>query len=388
MKNKVILMLGFCGLYGVASAQKSELFNAKNQYANFQDFQRQKQYAEEINALNDGKTSTDKAILHEKTKDNPELWAYRGVLYAASAALDTAKDNATTAIPTAVEAVKKAKELDVKKNNEEVIKSAEKYLANVFQNKGVTCFKGEDYVCAYECFKFVGETLPTDTTFSYYAAIAARKAKMNAAAAQYFKIAIERGIKAPAAFVECSRSLIAEKDTAGAIAILNKGQQVNPKDLNVVFEEINIFITRGKAAEITGKVELAISNDPSNKVLHFVAGIAYEKAKNKEKAEGAYKKAIEIDSYYFEPTYNLGAMYVNNANDLISQANKLPMNKQKEYNAFKVQFESEFKKALPYLEKAHEIKPKDRNTILSLRELYTQIKETAKADEMTKLLGN
>jgi len=100
------------------------------------------------------------------------------------------------------------------------------------------------------------------------------------------------------------------------------------------------------------------------------------------KFEKGERKPSREQVLKFAEIYNLSQ------NDLIAQANKLPMNKQKEYNTFKVQFESEFKKALPYLEKAHEIKPKDRNTILSLRELYTQIKETAKADEMTKLLGN
>ena len=44
--------------------------------------------------------------------------------------------------------------------------------------------------------------------------------------------------------------------------------------------------------------------------------------------------------------------------------------------------EAKFKEAQPYLEKAHEINPKDIPTMQSLRQMYVRLGELAKAEEM------
>ena len=44
-------------------------------------------------------------------------------------------------------------------------------------------------------------------------------------------------------------------------------------------------------------------------------------------------------------------------------------------------------KAVPYFEKAHELKPDDRPTIAQLKTLYAKAQNTAKFEEMKKLLG-
>ena len=47
-----------------------------------------------------------------------------------------------------------------------------------------------------------------------------------------------------------------------------------------------------------------------------------------------------------------------------------------------------FKEAQPYLEKAHELNPADTNTMVSLKQLYARLNETAKYDAIkAKLEG-
>jgi len=43
--------------------------------------------------------------------------------------------------------------------------------------------------------------------------------------------------------------------------------------------------------------------------------------------------------------------------------------------------------SLPYLQKAHEINPSDRNTMISLKEIYTRLKKYDKLKEINAELG-
>ena len=47
-----------------------------------------------------------------------------------------------------------------------------------------------------------------------------------------------------------------------------------------------------------------------------------------------------------------------------------------------------FEQAKPYLEKAHEVNPEDRDTLRSLRDIYTRMGNDAKVQEINARLGN
>ena len=52
-------------------------------------------------------------------------------------------------------------------------------------------------------------------------------------------------------------------------------------------------------------------------------------------------------------------------------------------------FDAKFKEAQPYLENALELKPDDTNTMISLKQLYARLNETAKYEQINaKLKGN
>jgi Flp pilus assembly protein TadD, contains TPR repeats len=101
------------------------------------------------------------------------------------------------------------------------------------------------------------------------------------------------------------------------------------------------------------------------------------------KAVEQYKKAAEIDPSYFEAYYYLGNLYVNSGNKIHNQAAEVENDK---YEAFKAKGDEEFKKALTYFEKAHEINPKDRDTMTYLKKLYYRLNMTDKYNEINKQL--
>ena len=108
-----------------------------------------------------------------------------------------------------------------------------------------------------------------------------------------------------------------------------------------------------------------------------------------EKAVKAYDKAIDLRPDYFDPNYNMGALYVNKASTLIAKANELPLDQQKEYDALITEANDYLTRSIPYLEKALELQPDDRSTMVSLKEIYTRLKMMDKLKEIdAKLESN
>ncbi|MBU2047023.1 MAG: acetyltransferase, partial [Bacteroidetes bacterium] len=173
--KKTILSLIMLSFFFVALAQKSEIKNAKNNYALYEvGMQTKSPMNKQLEVLDLAKKSADAAITNDKSKDDAELWAYRALIYSSIAVTDTVnKANASSSFVTAQESITKAKQLDVSKENAKTIESAEKNLAIMMQNKGVAAFNQKDFKEAYKSFKFISDIMPTDSLFSLYAAIAA-----------------------------------------------------------------------------------------------------------------------------------------------------------------------------------------------------------------------
>ena len=70
----------------------------------------------------------------------------------------------------------------------------------------------------------------------------------------------------------------------------------------------------------------------------------------------------------------MGALYVNAAATLIEIANDLPLDQQAKYDSLKSEANHYLQDCLPYLEKALELQPDDRSTMISLKEIYTRLK--------------
>ena len=388
--KKTILSLFMLSFFFVAMAQKSEIAAAKNSYALFElGTQTKVSMKKQLETLELAKASTEKAILNEKSKDIPELWAYRSLIFSSISVTDTVnKANAEMAFKTAQESIIKAKALDTKSEFKALIESAEKNLAIMMQNKGVAAFGKKDYKEAYNSFKFISDVMPTDTLFSMYTAIAAKNADMYDEAIKYYNKTIELNPKNVNLFQELSRTHMSKKDTAAALKTIEAGRLAHPDNMGLVFDELNIYLNRGQGAKQISKIEGAIAKDPTNKTLYFVSGVAYSANKDFIKAENAYKKALELDANYSDAIYNLAIIYINRGNDYIIEANKLPNTKASEgkYNALKKNFMDELGKSAPLLEKARELNPKDANTLTTLREVYVKLNKLDKAAEVKKAL--
>ena len=353
-------------------AQSAEVVNAFN-YLKF-------------NELDKAKTAIDKAILNEKTSILPKTWYYRGLVHFS---IDTNKKFSPQypdAAEVALASFKKASELDIKKTYEKEIKNYSAILNGQFFNKGIVAYSAKDFPKAISYFNKVLAANPNDTSALFNTALAADRGENKEVAKNSYIKLIDMNFDE----VEIYRSLAniykGEKDTASALKVIEKGRMRYSENIPLIIDELNVYLAKGKSSEIISKLEIATQKDPANKTLFFAQGVAYDNMKNTEKAESAYKKALEIDKDYFDALSNLGALYYNGAVETFNKANNLPQSKQKEYEAGIAKSKAEFGKALPYLETSLALNPEDRNTLISLKEIYARTNNLTKATEMKKRL--
>jgi tetratricopeptide (TPR) repeat protein len=255
---------------------------------------------------------------------------------------------------------------------------------NNIYNRGVERYSKKDFVNALADFERLLVLTPGDTNLIFNAALASEKLNDNARAVKYFNNLLAIDFKTAAIYQTLAQIMKEEKDTARAIEYLAAGRKAFPNEVGLVIDELNIYMIQNRQAEIVTNLNEAIKLDPENATLYYALGYAHDRQKNEELAALNYSKAIEKKPDYFEPYYNLGALYFNKTVEMLKEANKIPFNQPKKYEEAMVKVKAAFEKAQPFLEKAHELNPADIDAMTSLQQLYVQTKQNEKALAMKK----
>lgn len=332
----------------------------------------------------------------EKTIPWPKTWEVRGEIY--HALYKTEDENfkklADKPLNTALESFEKAIELDEKGNGSNGVKINLTLLVNDFTDQAVKAFNVDDYNLALESFEKILEIqdLPlmqeepasVDTVIIFNAGLAAYNAEKYEKAIKYYKEAAEYDYNGARTYELISASYTALEDTTNALVALQQGFEKYPENSSILVSMINIYMNADKTDDAMKYLELAIEQDPENASFYFAKGALNDKLGNTDAAIESYEKAIELKDDYFDAYYNLGAIYYNLGVKQLDVANSVPTNKPKEYEVEKAKADAEFKKAIPYMEKASEVNPEDTFSLESLKQLYYRLKMMDKFDEVDK----
>lgn len=330
-------------------------------------------------------------ISHEKTMNDPKTWFYRGNIYL-QIAVDTGqyKNLVINGYKVAYDSYKKALGME----------GANEFKVDIFSNmnviseglliSGITKFNEKDYTSSYDLFvnaaEVKGEVGVFDSLSYYYAARSAEELKQFDKARDLYKKVLDGGYTQPdvyGALANCYREL---KDNDNAVNTLKEGRELYPSNIQILFAEINFYLATGQSEKALADLEIAKTLEPNNATIFFAAGTQYDNAGKYEEAEAAYLRALEINPTYFDAIYNLGALHVNQAAKLMEKANAIPADKEKEYNDMKTAADGVLDRAIPFLEKAHNMDPSDKNTIRSLKEIYARKSMLDKVKEMDEKL--
>lgn len=320
-------------------------------------------------------------------------WEVRGEIYQA---VFQSKDESTKKLHAdplaeAFKSYQKAIELDTKNKFSNSVKIKLQLLIGDLILQAETAFNAQNYDNAFSSFEqilaientpiYKAETPEqVDTVIIYNAALSAYNAKLYDKAIEYYKKAIIYKYNGAQTYERLSESYLSKKDTAGVLEALQQGLKVYPGNSAILVQLINIYEKENRLKEAQKYLDLAISHEPNNESFYLFRGILFDRMNNPEEAIKSYLKAIELKPENFDAFFNLGIVYYNLGVKQIDVANSVPSNQSEKYATEKDKADLEFKKALPYLEKAYELKTNDRSLLEALKNVYYRIQMLDKYD--------
>jgi len=357
--------------------------------------------------LQDALTSINNATNDEDTKVMAKTWLYRGKIMDAIAASTKDQGLVTDPAGEAVKSYIRAYQLDEKREFKDDIYIALYNLFTTYYNQAVASIGKLEYGSSYKNFARASEimkVLPklntrfkiSPDTATFYKGYSAYKIEKYPAAKSTFQYLIDStNYRTPDLYVLQGNTFLALNDTAGGLAVLEKGKAQFPDNLSIMLSTLNIYLFTNRFKEAIDKLNEAIDKLPNSKLpedelktkssdLYNALGDAYDRVNDTAKGNAAYRKAIEVKPDYFRPYFSLGAEYYNVAVEINKNMNKLGTSDadQKKYDAMKVDRDRNFIMAIPFLEKAHSINAKDMDTLRALKEIYTRTNQKDKADKI------
>ncbi len=330
------------------------------------------------------KQAIDEACQDPKTGLEAKTWFYKGNIYYDIAVSTDEKFKNLDPDPfgVAYQSYTKAKELDEKGEFSADILKYTIAVGEGYYNKGVINYNEQQFRDAalnFEKAFEVGKSVNRiDTSALMNAAVSAAQGNETQLSKNYYQQLIEMNVQKPDVYASLSEVYKAEGDTAAALQTVTKGRALFPDDFNLLIAETNIFLATNEKEKAMADLETALLMDSTNPSIFFAVGTIYDQMGSIDKAVSAYENAIKIKPDYFEANYNLGALYVNQAADILDKANDLPLDAVAQYDQEKAKADQMLEKSLPYLERALELLPDDVNTMVSLKEIYTRLGMTEK----------
>ncbi|MCW3465626.1 tetratricopeptide repeat protein [Chitinophaga nivalis] len=380
--------------------------------------------------LEKAKADIDAALQHDKTKNDGRTWLVDGKILEA---MGTKQKSAALAME-AYAAFKKALELDPKMK--EAVLEMPQPLFNVYAtvanagygylneqkwDSSLVNFKHAFEVADFYNTKELGGNIPTDTALTFYVGYAASQAGKKDDAFTYMKKAADLQFKGEPALYVILGQLYEEKgDQANWLKTIEQGKALFPKDKRFSDMEMAFYSKTGKTNELLSMLEKKMQENPNDQAALLDYAIRVDNLANPRddkgndapkpanyeemigKAEGAYKKAIELNPADATANFQLGALYFNRAVVFNKQLNELDSKQQTSAKAKELQGKVEglMNQALPFFEKADasftakasSLDQGDRQTyescLYALQKIYAIKNNNAKVEEVKKKLDS
>lgn len=169
-----------------------------------------------------------------------------------------------------------------------------------------------------------------------------------------------------------------------ALTAMAEARTENPDDLGLLLSEANVYLKMGNKEKFKSLMHEATLKDPNNAELQYNLGVLAAEGGSAEEAKTYYKKAITLDPNYIDAYNNLAVVILGDETAIIEEMNTLGNSSadNKRYDVLKEKRSQLYAQAIPYLEKALELRGNDINASKTLMNIYGAQGETAKFKAM------
>lgn len=369
MRNKLLILLTAFFVVGFSFAQEKAVKTAKKYYS-------QQKWS-------DAASTIDAAVQNPETVNSLDAWTLRGKLYLSISNNPLLARDYPNAAELSKESFERALRIDPSDKTLIMLRQNILDLSGVFYDRGANLYEEAAYTQAVEAFEtslsvsLLESVYDTNTAFNI--ALCAYNAGAYEKAIEYAGIVIKSNEANPNIYAIQAESYFQSGNRDAAVQTMDAAVARFPEDKTVYTSASSVYLRIGlneKAGEILNTALEKWGDDAS---FQLFLGIAYENDQEYEKAEAAYKKALEINPEYMDAIFDLGAFYVNQGIRLNEEANALPLEENAKYEELTAQAKQSLNKALPYLQQVIEKQPDNLKVMMTLRDVYVQLGKTEEA---------
>ncbi|WP_279016619.1 tetratricopeptide repeat protein [Alistipes finegoldii] len=131
----------------------------------------------------------------------------------------------------------------------------------------------------------------------------------------------------------------------------------------------------GDPADLVALIDAAIESNPENVDLWFGRGRIFFALKQYDESIASFQKVVELKPDLFEGNYYLGVFYTIKADEMNKVMNEKQYSSQAAYDADLKAANAVYMEAIPWFEKAHELKADDFNTLDMLKQLCFRLRD-------------
>ena len=294
----------------------------------------------------------------------------------------------------AIEAYNKAYELDPKTADK--VKEGLKQVSDFCSQAGNTGIDSGDYAAAAKAYvtAYKAQSSPAygeaDPALLYYAGYlltvdGANNPKSFVQGGKLLTQAIDKGYadEEGNVYYYLIHCLYGQKDADKANVMKAKdalltGIEKFPKNERILDGLMQLYTSEegvGNPADLVALIDKAIQDNPENVDLWFGRGRIFYALKDYDQSIDSFKKVVELKPDMFEGNYYLGVFYTIKGDALNKEMNEKQYSSQAAYDADLKGVNDVYMAAVPWFEKAHQIKPEDLDTLEFLKSLCFRLRD-------------
>ena len=131
----------------------------------------------------------------------------------------------------------------------------------------------------------------------------------------------------------------------------------------------------GDPADLVALIDAAIESNPENVDLWFGRGRIFFALKQYDESIASFRKVVELKPELFEGNYYLGVFYTIKADEMNKVMNEKQYSSQTAYDTDLKEVNAVYMDAVPWFEKAYELKKDDVNTLDFLKSICFRLRD-------------
>mgnify|MGYP000317000228 FL=1 len=131
----------------------------------------------------------------------------------------------------------------------------------------------------------------------------------------------------------------------------------------------------GDPADLVALIDAAIESNPENVDLWFGRGRIFFALKQYDESIASFRKVVELKPDLFEGNYYLGVFYTIKADEMNKVMNEKQYSSQTAYDTDLKEVNAVYMEAVPWFEKAYELKKDDVNTLDFLKSICFRLRD-------------